>query len=101
MSDDVTRGAAIIGPRSGLCAKCFGKLKPKQKENLKQFVNDLKNESAANFWMTWSGTSELKAQADDWFEDTEVKLRMLECFGNPNKTKERREALKKQINGGK
>jgi len=36
MSDDVTRGAAIIGPRSGLCASCFSKLSAKQKGNLRK-----------------------------------------------------------------
>ena len=78
-------------------AKTPGKLKPKQKENLKKFIYDLKNETVANLWTLWSGTSALKAQADDWYEDLEVKLRMLECFGNPEKTKARREALQKQI----
>ena len=36
MSDDVTRGAAIIGPRGGLCATCFGALSAKQKANLRK-----------------------------------------------------------------
>jgi hypothetical protein len=73
------------------------KLSEKRKENLLRFVQDSKNETAANFWATWSGDSKLKDQADDWFENPKVKLRMLECFGNPNKTKARREALAKQI----
>jgi len=76
-----------------------GKLTPKQKENLGKFVHDLKNESVANFWLLWSGESTLRAQADDWFENPAIKLRLLECYGNPAKTKERREALRKQIQG--
>ena len=80
-------------------AKDSKKLSKKRKDNLLRFVQDSKNETSANFWATWSGDSKLKEQADDWFENPKVKLRMLECFGNPNKTKARREALAKQIEG--
>jgi hypothetical protein len=77
--------------------KMEGKLlTDKQKKNVYRFIMDMKNEATANLWQAWSSESTCRKQAEDWYDNTLVKARMLQCMGNPETTRSHVEALRKK-----